>query len=89
MSLTSLDKRKELEFIQAFIGGAFFDEEVCRDQLRSLWTAYCLHHGLDVDTAMYDAVLLDLFNALSLEQRRELCRNYYPKFDDVMGVWLA
>lgn len=50
---------------------------------------YCMHNDLDVDTAMYDAVLLDLFNALSLEQRRELCRNYYPKFDDVMGVWLA
>lgn len=44
---------------------------------------------VDKVVLMADAVLLDLFNALSLEQRRELCRNYYPKFDDVMGVWLA
>lgn len=66
-----------------------FGLDSCRNQLLALWTVYCMHNDLDVDTAMYDAVLLDLFNALSLEQRRELCRNYYPKFDDVMGVWLA
>ncbi len=64
MKLTSLDKREELEFIQAFIGGACFDEEVCREQLRCLWTAYCLRHNLDVDTSVYDNDLLSLWQMM-------------------------
>lgn len=44
-----MDKQKELDFMLHFAREAFLDEEVCADQLRSLWTAYCLHHGLDAD----------------------------------------
>ncbi len=64
MKLTSLDKQKYLEWIQVFIGCACFDEEVCRDQLRCLWTAYCLRHNLDVDTSVYDNDLLSLWQMM-------------------------
>lgn len=86
-----MNEKSEWQFLIDYVKDdtTDFGLDSCRNQLLALWTVYCMHNDLDVDTAMYDAVLLDLFNALSLEQRRELCRNYYPKFDDVMGVWLA
>ena len=29
-----------------------FRNAACRSQLMALWTSYCLHNSLDVDTAM-------------------------------------
>lgn len=60
-----------------------FYNEACRSQLMALWTAYCMHNDLDVDTAMYDAVLKDLFNALSDEQKAELHCVRLPEFDSM------
>ena len=34
-----------------------FRNAACRSQLMALWTAYCMHNDLDVDTKMYDATL--------------------------------
>ena len=31
--------------------------EIFRDLLRMLWTAFCLHQGIDVDTRDYDELL--------------------------------
>ena len=78
-----MNEKSEWQFLIDYVKDdtTDFGLDSCRNQLLALWTVYCMHNDLDVDTAMYDAVLLDLFNAL--------CRNYYPKFDDVMGVWLA
>lgn len=36
-----------------------FRNAVCRSQLMALWTAYCMHNDLCVDTKMYDATLFD------------------------------
>lgn len=66
-----------------------FYNEACRSQLMALWTAYCMHNDLDVDTAMYDAVLKDLFNALSDEQKAELHCVRLPEFDSMMAQWLV
>lgn len=38
-----------------------FRNAVCRSQLMALWTAYCMHNDLCVDTKMYDATLFDLW----------------------------
>lgn len=32
-----------------------FRNAVCRSQLMALWTAYCMHNDLCVDTKMYDS----------------------------------
>lgn len=66
-----------------------FYNATCRSQLMALWTAYCMHNDLDVDTAMYDAVLMDLFNALSDEQKAELHCTSLPEFDCMMAQWLV
>ena len=46
----SVSRKAEFMYLRAYAEQSSFDEEVCRDQLRMLWTAYCLHHNLDVDT---------------------------------------
>ena len=61
---SAISREAEFEFLRAFIAESCFDTEVCRDQLRMLWTAYCLHHNLDVDTTGYDNDLLALWNRL-------------------------
>lgn len=60
----SIDREAEFEYLMGYTTQSCFDEEICRDHLRILWTAYCLHHNLDVDTADYDNDLLKLWNSL-------------------------
>lgn len=66
-----------------------FYNDACQNQLVALWTSYCLHNSLDVDTAMYDAVLMDLFNALSDEQKAELHCTGFSELDSMMAQWLV
>lgn len=58
-------RQQEYEFIRTFVHENSFDEELARDQLRALWTAYCFHCDLEVDTAKYDADLLSLWEIIS------------------------
>ena len=86
-----MNEKAEWDSLVSYIkdGTVYFRNETCRNQLMALWTAYCIHNGLEVDTAIYDAVLLDLFNALSPEQKNELSCRRFSEFDDMMGAWLA
>lgn len=59
-----LDMPQELRYIVEFVKDTDFDYDVCRKQLRSLWTAYCLHSDYECDTAGYDSDLLIIWNAL-------------------------
>lgn len=63
------DKQKELNFILKFAREENFGYEVCTHQFRSLWTAYCLHHGLEVDTSTYDADIKEVWEAVSEENQ--------------------
>ena len=54
----------EFEFLTGYVAESCFDEEICRDRLRMLWTAFCLHHGLDADTRVYDWYLSELWEQL-------------------------
>lgn len=62
---TTVSRTAEFEFLRAYVVESCFDDDICRDRLRMLWTAYCLHHDLDVDTAGYDNDLLELWNKLT------------------------
>lgn len=86
-----MNENKEWEFLLGYVkdNTVHFYTETCRNQLLALWTAYCMHNDLDVDTAMYDAVLMDLFNALSDEQKAELHCTRLPEFDCMMARWLV
>ena len=46
----------EFQWLCDFASAAFFDQPTDRNHLLSLWTAYCLHYNLDVDTKMYDTM---------------------------------
>ena len=37
-----------------------FYNATCRSQLMALWTAYCMHNDLCVDTKMYDLSLIHI-----------------------------
>lgn len=54
----------EFEYLRTFVQTSCFDEEICRDQLRILWTAFCLHYGMSVDTNIYDRYALVLWDLL-------------------------
>lgn len=86
-----MNENKEWEFLLGYVkdNTVHFYTETCRNQLLALWTAYCMHNDLDVDTAMYDAVLMDLFNALSDEQKAELHCTRLPELDCMMAQWLV
>lgn len=58
------ERLAELEYIKAFAKESHFDEDLCRDQLRCLWTAYCFRHNLDVDTAQHDTDLMSVWEVV-------------------------
>lgn len=65
---------KLLEFAKS---NECLDADVVQCQLRSLWTAYCIHVSYDVDTAPYDGALLEVWNkAVSVNPS-----NPFPDFD--------
>lgn len=43
----TVSREAEMEYLKEFARQSSFDVEISRDQFRCLWTAYCLHHGLD------------------------------------------
>lgn len=59
-----MDRNTEFKFAVDFAMQSCFDEDICRDHFRMLWTAYCLHYNLDVDTASYDSDLCELWEAV-------------------------
>ena len=56
----------EMQYLFAFVveNQDNFDSETIRDQLLALWTAYCFHHDIDVDTSAYDEALMDLWKVI-------------------------
>lgn len=86
-----MDEQNEWKFILTYVKDSttYFHNDACRNQLVALWTSYCLHNDLDVDTVMYDAVLRDLFYALSDERKAELHCAHFSEFDNTMSQWLV
>ena len=56
-----MTEKSEWQFLVDYLkdDATDFYNDACQNQLVALWTSYCLHNSLDVDTAMYDAVLKD------------------------------
>jgi len=80
----------ELEYLKEFAKTGDFDYQLARNQLRALWTAYCFHEGLDMDTARYDRYLRDLWDAIpaSSDLRGIDWRNF-DAFDNFMCAYLV
>ena len=81
-----MNRKEELDFILAFVEENTFDAEIACQQLRSLWTAYCLHHGLDVDTRDYDD---DISSIWSIMSENEEDNAYWSDFDSLNNYLCA
>ncbi len=84
----SVRRNEELDFIIAFVEQAEdfgYDEPLA--QLRALWTAYCIHKNLDVDTARYDSDLKLVYGAMEMNSSSPF--EDFEKFDRFMCAWLV
>lgn len=93
-----MDKEKELQFLENYIketGAGFYFQYLCWQQLQALWTAYCFHHDVMVDTAEYDRQaqkMYDMIEKLLKENNYDIKYASFPsyeKFDLYMGMLLA
>lgn len=50
-----MTEKSEWQFLVDYVKDDTTDfyNDACQNQLVALWTSYCLHNSLDVDTAMY------------------------------------
>ena len=86
---THISRFAEFHFMLVYVAENCFDEEICRDQLRMLWTAYCLHHGLEADTSGYDTDLLELWNKLTETGDGASDWSDFDSFDNFMCTYLV
>ena len=57
--------KEELNYLLKFAAGNEEpNNELAEKQLRALWTSYCVHERLDVDTELYQATLESLYKQL-------------------------
>lgn len=84
-----VSRKAEMDYLKEFARQGCFDEELSRDQLRCLWTAYCFHQRLDVDTSGYDSGLLDLWDTMAEEEAEKAGWSDYDSFDNFMCRYLV
>ena len=85
----TVSREAEMKYLKEFVRQGCFDVDIIRDQLRCLWTAYCLHHGLDADTSGYDNDLKDLWNATAEDEPETADCSDYDSFDNFMCRFLV
>ena len=84
-----IDITAEFEFLTGYVANSYFDEEICRDHLRMLWTAFCLHHDLDADTHVYDCYLSELWERLKETGDGTSEWDGFDGFEDFMCAYLV
>lgn len=65
-----MNKKEELDFMLGYAKEVDAEDEVMIGQLVSLFTAYCLHHDIEIDTVECDELVDELFYVLP-EKARE------------------
>ena len=84
-----IDKEMEFKYLLAFAFESDFSFELHRKQLQALWTAYCFHHGLDVDTSSYDDDLTQLWDVVSEVGEETADWSDYDSFGQFMCRYLV
>lgn len=87
-----MNRVEEFRYLLVYTAQSHFDNELSRFQLRSLWTAYCFHQNIDVDTAIYDNDLLDLWNIMDKSVPAVTCDadwSCYDRFEKFMCAYLV
>lgn len=85
----TVSREAEMKYLKEFVRQGCFDEEPARDQLRCLWTAYCFHHGLTVDTSGYDSDLADLWNVMAEDEPETADWSDRDSFDGFLCRYLV
>lgn len=85
-----MTEKSEWRFIVDYVKDSTTDfyNATCRSQLMALWTAYCIHHDLVVSSAVYEAIIGQLFFALSSEWLIHLCNGYRDRFEERIAQYL-
>ena len=84
-----VSREAEMKYLKEFARQSCFDVEILRDQFRYLWTAYCLHHGLDADTSEYDNDLAELWNTTAEDESETADWSDFDSFDAFMSAGLV
>lgn len=62
-----MENKLDFNFLVGFVSEAEpgeWENITCCNQLKALWTAYCIIESMDVDTARYDKELEQLWEAV-------------------------
>ena len=81
------NRNEEFEYLLKFVGEADLSEEVLRLQLKSLWSAYCLHKNFDADTLQYDRACRDLWE--KVEEKDTSCWSDFDSFENYLCEYLV
>lgn len=54
----------EFDYLKKFAKGIEYFTEIDYNQLKSLWTAFCFHSDLIVDTSIYDNKFLEIWEEI-------------------------
>ena len=82
-----MDIDKEFDFMYDYIKEADFVFEDSMEQLRCLWTAFCFHYNIDVDTKRYDDHLICIWDEM---EKNETCGlRDLSKFENFMCKYLV
>lgn len=88
--MNGINAASELGYIYSFVDEGFFDEELARDQLRILWTSFCLHQDIDVYTHRYDSILTCIYNYMDLDEMTDTADwSDYESFNNYMSKYLV
>ena len=75
-----ISKDSEGAYLLKFAGDDFLDDDFFADQLRALWTAYCLHNDLDIESEKYEAYLKVLWAKVAEKHNRTAHWSDYGSF---------
>lgn len=79
----------EKRFMLKFAEGAALNEQLAMEQLRCLWTAYCFHADLNVDTRDYDVQCTELWHKVTDSADAPTAASTYADFEMFMCVYLV
>lgn len=84
-----LSQSDESKFMAEFIQQSILKEELFRNQLRMLWTAYCLHQSAPVGSGTFECGLMYLWGVLQKDNSGAAGWGSYEGFEEFMSAYLC
>ncbi len=85
-----MDKQQEYKYILEFIESSDdLDQIIVMQQLRCLWTAFCIHHGINGVTYEYDAKIDWMWEAMQENESAPYSSLEHERFYRAMSNYLV